>query len=575
MIKILIGIFVVICIISIVAILFVLTRNNDDDYYEYYDEDEYDQTPAQSPLGLANNQNLVNFQQGFLTGSAPVDELSVSRVESSLMIAQGFMSQQRYDEAETELKKGLTFVPKDSSLQLKLLNLYAVTNNMNAFSAIFAEVVSHGNTDEVQQAKNLKAMLDAEQASRGVTRSVEPANPTNDETTTVEEKEDDTSLDFSAFTASINEESKKSSENEDNGLSFDDALFSDNERDDEKIEAKSVEKAETTDDMMFFGNLSLSLDDEKASEPAPASVTAKEDSDSRLDFDLSVMADDKEVATDRSSLEIDSLFAEASKLADEQEENIENLSTIDEEALDNFDFEDFGLENTVKSNAKTDKAKGETAKVETSVENELPSFDEFDLGSLMTEEVNGTTETEITKDELPNFDEFDLGGLMTEEVKDTTKTEKTSVNNELPRVNTLNSPEKVTEENPLDLVDTEDKIADFKISNNNNVQLPTDFLKDDITEKVIEQKVAKPKAKVTSAITASIEKQSTSTNTLETKKKLSVLNDIDNNQIILYLAKNYLDLGEYDSAKRLLTEVIEVGTEEQQTEAKSLLARVD
>ena len=48
---------------------------------------------------------------------------------------------------------------------------------------------------------------------------------------------------------------------------------------------------------------------------------------------------------------------------------------------------------------------------------------------------------------------------------------------------------------------------------------------------------------------------------------------LDSNQVTLDLAGQYLQLGEYDSAKRLLNEVIAQGNSDQQQQAQLLLER--
>ena len=48
---------------------------------------------------------------------------------------------------------------------------------------------------------------------------------------------------------------------------------------------------------------------------------------------------------------------------------------------------------------------------------------------------------------------------------------------------------------------------------------------------------------------------------------------LDSHQVTLDLAAQYLQLGEYDSAKRLLNEVMVQGNSEQQNQAKALLER--
>lgn len=56
--------------------------------------------------------------------------------------------------------------------------------------------------------------------------------------------------------------------------------------------------------------------------------------------------------------------------------------------------------------------------------------------------------------------------------------------------------------------------------------------------------------------------------------ELSFVDNLDNTGVTLNLAKQYLDLGEYDSAKRLLDEVIQTGSAAQQQNARELLAQL-
>ena len=51
------------------------------------------------------------------------------------------------------------------------------------------------------------------------------------------------------------------------------------------------------------------------------------------------------------------------------------------------------------------------------------------------------------------------------------------------------------------------------------------------------------------------------------------VNELDSVQVTIDLAAQYLELGEYDSAKRLLKEVANQGNAEQQSQVESLLAR--
>ena len=56
--------------------------------------------------------------------------------------------------------------------------------------------------------------------------------------------------------------------------------------------------------------------------------------------------------------------------------------------------------------------------------------------------------------------------------------------------------------------------------------------------------------------------------------ELDFVNGLDNVQITLDLASRYIELGEHDSAKRLLDEVLATGSQEQKQNAQTLLSRI-
>ncbi|UYZ69564.1 hypothetical protein LP090_07170 [Moraxella bovis] len=64
------------------------------------------------------------------------------------------------------------------------------------------------------------------------------------------------------------------------------------------------------------------------------------------------------------------------------------------------------------------------------------------------------------------------------------------------------------------------------------------------------------------------------TQTAGIPSELGFVDELDNTGITLNLAKQYLDLGEYDSAKRLLDEVIQTGNTTQQQNARELLTQL-
>ncbi|OPH35434.1 FimV/HubP family polar landmark protein [Moraxella equi] len=91
-----------------------------------------------------------------------------------------------------------------------------------------------------------------------------------------------------------------------------------------------------------------------------------------------------------------------------------------------------------------------------------------------------------------------------------------------------------------------------------------------VTAPMSSPKVAPSAQPVTTA--SPVSKQPTQT--AGVPSELSFVDNLDNTEVTLNLAKQYLDLGEYDSAKRLLDEVIQTGNATQQQNARELLTQL-
>ncbi|MBS9780020.1 MAG: hypothetical protein KGV51_05270 [Moraxellaceae bacterium] len=169
--------------------------------------------------------------------------------------------------------------------------------------------------------------------------------------------------------------------------------------------------------------------------------------------------------------------------------------------------------------------------------------------------------------DLPSFDDFTLNEVVTEDIKERKESDITNIENELPNFDNLDLSETIDKNSSKLVIPVDADIEKLEIIDDNNFQLPAEFLEADFGEPII------AKTEETARELRLLDEELSIVNQ-ETENKLTILNGIDINQETLDLAKNYLDSGEYDSARRLLSEVIEIGTEAQQTEAKSLLARV-
>ncbi len=121
------------------------------------------QPPARSTVNSDNTRakrSLANHE------AAVADSTSAATKFDSLTIAERFMDQQRYDKAIETLERGLIQKPQDNSLSLKLLNIYAITNQTDHFYRTYDAISAYGDTATMAQAGRLKELLDQEKPHR-------------------------------------------------------------------------------------------------------------------------------------------------------------------------------------------------------------------------------------------------------------------------------------------------------------------------------------------------------------------------------------------------------------------------
>ena len=97
---------------------------------------------------------------------------------------------------------------------------------------------------------------------------------------------------------------------------------------------------------------------------------------------------------------------------------------------------------------------------------------------------------------------------------------------------------------------------------------------EDVSSDLAEPNRPTPKPEPSTQPTTTASSAPESTQTTKVLSELSFVDSLDNTEVTFNLAKQYLDLGEYDSAKRLLDEMIQTGSTTQQQNARELLTQL-
>ena len=469
-----------------------------------------------------SEQPLINAEKSTLKEASTLAETTTDKKFNHIEIAQRFMDQQRYDKAIETLNRGLTEIPNDSQLSLKLLAVYATIDQSDNFNKVYDSIKAHADAKSIAQADELKALLTEEQNQAAI-RAL-PAD--NDQNVGFE------SIDFDIPANKV--ESQHSS------------VDVDFEKDASQTSAYSSDLADSSNTTLETSNdfdnieqaFELSLDDlqEDSSEPAVTSTTpitelditdeeylststAKEvnssESASETDFDFD-LAESHDTS---SKAPITTLSNDYSNdiILDDNEDFVLDLADLEIQTIDenvNVEQEDFTL--SLDPNASIG-AIDTFAVAEKTPSSETPvliadDFEDFSFDDNEAQETNEaiheTPTTVVFDDNTLIDDDFDFGTLS-------------------------DAPTATT---PVDLASEIESNVDSEVIADTQTESPEDF---------------------SSRFAADFD----------------FVKTLDSNQVTLDLAGQYVQLGEYDSAKRLLNEVISQGTSEQQSQAQALLDR--
>ena len=476
-------------------------------------------------------------------------------------IAQRFMEQQRYDKAIDTLKRGLAEKPNDSQLTLKLLAVYATIDESDNFNKVYDSIKTHGDAKSIAQADDLKALLTEEQ-----NQAAERALPADNNLDTGFESID---FDLPANKIENNEPTIDPSLNEQavthNEYKNDLAASSDS-----TLETSNDFNDSQQDFVLSLDDLEQDIDEPAATSAAPVieldiadaeslststvSGTNDNNSDSELDFDFDLAEQDNTASETNASLSKDNL------------NNTDDEITLDDEDFV-LDLADLELDTSETNMSLNDESMTDVSSLEDDLTLSLDSIDDNNDTPVETETLSDETSAVI--DDSLNDLEFDNFVLE----------EHPSENNHVLESNSI-------DELSFADVDTTDNQTNETVASSN---APTTGRFDDNTliddsfdfDSLASASTATTPIDVVSEVESNVQSEFTADTDVETTEDFSsrfaadfdFVKTLDSNQVTLDLASQYVQLGEYDSAKRLLTEVINQGNSEQQSQAQALLDR--
>lgn len=471
-------------------------------------------------------------------------------------IAQRFMDQQRYDKAIETLNRGLSEKPNDSQLSLKLLAVYATIDESENFNKVYDAIKASNDEKSIAQADELKALLTEEQTQVAKQTMLADKSEDNgfeslDFNLPINKASSDSAVLDTDAAQNIdykNDSSKATDETVTTSNAFNDNAFDDDNFDDieqafdlslSDLEDSNNESVPTTD-ANSAPVTTLDLVDENILTPTTMVIDTDNnshstDSDSDFDFDFDFELSEQSLTSTESPVN--------SATHDSVNSGLNELSLEDE-----FVLELEGDANTVINDAP--------------VITETPYLDDdrltlsLDNVDILDETQNNTAiQHSIVED---NFDDFSFEDISIEDanIKDISAEETDIVKND----------SEASSIAPTTMMFDDDTVIDDdfnfdSLSESNTASTP------------VETDSEYANTHIDDAIDIAADTDSAEDFSSRFAADFDFVKSLDSNQVTLDLAGQYVQLGEYDSAKRLLNEVVAKGNSEQQQQAQLLLDR--
>ena len=510
------------------------------------------QLPTNSERNTITPTSKVDY--GAPTQNIAIDENKFDHVT----IAQRFMDQQRYDKAIETLKRGLSDKPNDGALSLKLLSIYATIDQPEDFNNVYESIKTYNDESTITHADELKSLYFEEQ-NPVVAQELPVENTTNFE-----------SIDFDLPPSKVDTDvmSSRSVVESTNNTVMNEPI------DDLEVSNEIDNVSPITENLNDSFDLTLSDLENNFDAPSTTNETPVIPLDNVNDNILETSAND-------------------------------NISNNEDDELSDFEFDFDSFDDTSnESTIDTNLSHNDNEKAVLEEDDFILDFD--DLSADVDEDIA------VTSDEDSNTEEHSIDTIQNSEDDfvlsldnlDTSDNIDTTLSDELPTTETNsdidnfifedidfedNASENTTlKENSFVDINLEEPLLNNDIEESNiaptaslrfddNTLIDDDFNIDDADSLFDAPSVTTPVS------TAAPFESDTSITPQETESAedfssrfaadFDFVKSLDSNQVTLDLADQYLQLGEYDSAKRLLNEVIAQGNSEQKQQAQLLLER--
>ena len=554
------------------------------------------QTQVKRPKTLAEQQRELELQRQSHMPSPATPDLSQTTLQTvqtpniaesaqhELQAAEQLIQTQDYDGAITTLRRALKNHPSHSELNFTLLNSYALAKDYQHFNTFYLEVLALNDADLTTQANNLKMLVDEEQRisarSTVMTDTAEAveSDGLDFDLPGFKQDSDKPAINSTLQVAmpSVTEAAQPAnpvdgiSNNADNKLDFDFAL--------DAPETKIAPVAPVP----------------PATEPTTETTAAQSQSNELTfdDFDFDLPS--KEPAT-AETVPAPALESPTEIFAPIDEPVATTLaSNVNHEAISDSDFDfDFSLPDTPSTTATTAVEPMTTTSAAPSADNIADEFDfDFDLNAepAVTPTNDATTEADLSfdasdtkasnnlvsdaatsvpvaSDEATDIASFDLDDELLRQAEAATLATPATPSVAEPVVDLA----EVSAPSQSDSLLISDDMFDFALDDDTtkaqdptlNVLVTEPIPSDDLIDLSFDDADTQATNQTTTTPTASLETTSVADNASLTTAPviedlsaiLDVIKDIDTDTLNVDLAEQYVNLGEYDSAKRLLDEI--------------------
>ncbi|WP_273203623.1 FimV/HubP family polar landmark protein [Marinobacter subterrani] len=501
------------------------------------------------------------------------EEDQESAASDALEEADAYIAYGRHDQAAQALEAAISREPSRTDLRLKLLGVYADTQDRQSFERQFSEIEALDDEDALSAASDLRGRLEEAESmpsiddlesqlrSDSFATSYDTETDARDETATPESDE----LLADQFDAKKEESEENEFGDFDSDLSdFDLSEFEEREGSEspvasgtEEAEAREDQEEESKDDLIEFDLSGIEREsDEKAAEPEEEPESLEWDMSSDFEKDLEELADDEsktDELEDELNLELDDDELEQDPLAGDEGGVIEesataeaepesdaesDLETLDESFLDELD-------------AELDKVAGEEDELGGS-EMEESSLDDLELDvsdedlALMEEFSDSADSTNHEAEDVASLDE-ELG------LEDTlAEGDVLGDSEEAGPEETVEGVEELEQQGVEDSLDDQELAADVDEASDEDLELPV--ASDEVADESSRSSVP-----------------DLDESDLGDDDDFDFLAGTDEAATKLDLARAYIEMGDADGAKDILEEVALEGNEDQKLEAQDLL----